>query len=155
MWKAGAIIGTAAFLLVFVASFGLSPLCGQLCISPIAGAAAGYLAGVFQKPITGGAAAKSGAIAGAISGAGAFLGQTLAGVANALFAPQIAQFVSRMFGAVPDLNVTRMTALSVGVCGGLVDLAIMAGLGALFGYLSYQIVRSRAARPEPAPPSLK
>ncbi len=154
MWKAGIIIGIAAFILTFAASAGLSPLCGLVCIAPLAGAIAGYLAGVFDKPMTGEGGAKSGAIGGVVGGVGAFLGQALAGVVNALFAPQIAQFTRRAFGTSADLTTTRLIALGAGVCGGLVDIVIMAGLGALFGYLWYQFVGSKATRvaPSPTPP---
>ncbi len=151
MWKAGTIIGIAAFVLAFATSAGISPLCGLLCISPIAGVVAGYLAGVFDKPVTGGGGAKCGVIGGAIAGVGAFLGQALAGVVNALFAPQIAQFVGRTFDLPADVNTTRIIAFGWGLCGGLVDIVIMAGLGTLGGYLWYQFVRSKAAPAAPPP----
>ncbi len=154
MWKAGIIIGIAAFALAFVGSVGLSPLCGLLCVSPVAGVIAGYLSSVFDKPITGEGGAKSGAIGGAVGGVGAFLGQALAGVINALFARQIAQFAGRTFGTAVDVNAARVGALGWGLCGGVIDIIVMAGLGALGGYLWYQFVGSKPAPTvlPPAPP---
>ncbi len=150
MWKAAAIIGAPAFFLVLVASFGVSPLCGLVCIAPMAGALAGYLAAVFDKPATGQAATRSGTVAGALAGTGALLGQILAGVVNAMFAPQIAQFVKRFVGAPANADITRMTALVVGICGGLVDLLLMAGLGALCAYLAYRFRRPSVTPPAPS-----
>jgi hypothetical protein len=154
MWKAGIIMGIAAFLLAFAAAAGISPLCGLACVAPVAGAVAGYLAGVFDKPTTGEGGAKSGAIGGAIGGVGAFFGQALAGVVNALFAPQITEFLGRTLGTTTDVNTTRVVAFGAGLCGGLVNIVIMAGLGTLGGYLWYRAVGSKAtpAAPPPAPP---
>lgn len=152
MWKAGIIIGIAAFVLALAAAAGISPLCGLLCVSPVAGAVAGYLAGAFDKPATGEGGAKSGAIGGAVGGVGAFLGQAMAGVINALFAKQIAAFAGRTFGTATDVNTVRLGALGWGLCGGVVDIVIMAGLGALGGYLWYQFVGSKAAPAAPPPP---
>jgi hypothetical protein len=154
MWKAGIIIGIAVFVVIFVASAGVSPLCGLFCVSPLAGVVAGYLAAVFDKPATGEGAARTGAIGGAIGGAGAFLGQAVAGVINALFAPQIAQFARRTFGTITDVSTTRVVAFGWGLCGGLFDIVIMAGMGALFGYVWYRFVGSKnaPAAPPPTPP---
>jgi hypothetical protein len=149
MWKSGLIIGIAALILAFATSAGLSPLCGLLCVSPLAGAVAGYLAGVFDKPVTGEGGAKSGAIGGAVAGAGAFLGQTLAGVVNAAFAPQIVQFSQRTFGLPGDVSTARLVSIGMGICGGLVDVVIMAGVGALGGYLWYRFTGSKATSVTP------
>jgi len=153
MWKAGIIVGIAAFVLVLGASAGLSPLCGLLCVAPIAGLVAGYLAGVFEKPATGEDGAKTGALSGLAGGVGALLGHIAAGVINAMFAPQTAEFMGDVFDTAINAESTRMAALGMGVCGGLGDVALMAGLGALGGYLWYQMVGSKAtpAAPPPTP----
>ena len=154
MWKSGIIVGIAAFVLALAASAGVSPLCGMLCVAPIAGLAAGYLAGVFDKPVGGEGGAKTGALGGLVGGVGAFLGQVVAGVVNAMFAPQIAELMGNTFNIPTDVDATRMAALGWGVCGGAVDIVLMAGLGALGGYLWWQITGSKAAPAAPPPPPL-
>jgi hypothetical protein len=151
MWKSGIIVGIGAFVLAFAASAGISPLCGMLCVAPIAGLVAGYLAGVFDRPVSGGDGAKSGALGGLIGGVGAFLGQVVAGVVNAMFAPQLAELMGTVFSMPADVEVTRIAAIGWGVCGGVADIVLMAALGALGGYLWWQITGSKAVPAAPPP----
>lgn len=61
MVKSGLIVGGVMFLLVVLTAAGVSPLCA-LCVPLVTGLGAGYLTGVFEKPVEAGQAAKCGAI---------------------------------------------------------------------------------------------
>ena len=107
-----------------------------------AGIGAGYLAGVFDKPLTSGGSAKVGAIAGAIGGAGALLGQIIGGILNSLLAdPQTVIDMMQQFDlpVAYDPGMVRIAQIGGGVCLGLLDIVLMAGLGALGGILWQQI----------------
>jgi hypothetical protein len=143
MLKSGLIIGFVAF--VFGAGITLlTPLCVP-CLAIFLGLAAGGLAGAFDKPLNTGAAAKTGALAGVIGGLGAVLGQMVgAGVNATLVGPEAARQVLRQFGMpVPSVG-DFGAAYYLGVfgsacCVGLLDLALMAGLGAVGGLLWWQL----------------
>ena len=140
MIKAGLILG-AVMLVLGVGGSLLSPLCVP-CLAVMAGIGAGYLAGVFDKPLTSGDSAKVGAIAGAIGGAGALLGQIIGGILNALLVdPQNMMRMMEQFGfpATYDANFITISQIGGGVCFGLIDIVLMAGLGALGGILWQQI----------------
>ena len=82
MIKAGIIAAVVALVL----SIGGSLLIGLCvpCISIFIGAAAGYLACHFEPVADNGTAAKNGAIAGAIGGIGALLGQSIGAIISGL-----------------------------------------------------------------------
>jgi hypothetical protein len=151
MLKSGLIVGAA--MLVLGTTFGfLFPLCVS-CLAVFAGVGAGYLAGIFDKPTDQGSSAKSGAGAGAIGGAGALLGQVIGGMgAAAIQGPQAGAEILRQLGVPVDTAAASPAGFYAGAflttcCFGLVSIAIMAGLGALGGFLWYQ-------RTAPKPPSL-
>lgn len=155
MLKSGLIVGAVTLVVTIGASF-LSGLCGP-CVALIAGLAAGFLAGVFDKPLDNGGSAKSGAGAGAIGGAGALIGQLIGGIGVVLVVgPDQAAKMMRQFGMRMSTDTSGVAgyytgALGAGCCFGLVDVALMAGLGALGGILWYQISGKRAALPPSAP----
>ena len=143
MLKSSLIIGIAAFLLGAGITM-LSPLCVP-CLAIFLGLAAGGLAGVFDKPLNNSASAKTGALAGAIGGIGAILGQMVGAGANAvLVGPEGAQEFMRQFGMPLPASGNFGAAYYFGVfgsacCVGLLDIALMAGLGAVGGLLWWQI----------------
>ncbi len=141
MIKAGLILG-AVMLVLGIGSSLISPLCVP-CLAVIAGIGAGYLAGVFDKPLTSGGGAKVGAIAGAIGGAGALLGQIIGGILNVLLVdPQNVMNMMEQLGfpsTYYDPSVIQLGQIGGGVCFGLLDIVLMAGLGALGGILWQQI----------------
>jgi len=140
MIKAGLILG-AVMLVLGVGGSLISPICVP-CLAVVAGIGAGYLAAVYDKPLTSGGAAKSGAVAGAIGGAGALLGQIIGGILNAIIVgPQGAIDMLEQFGlpASYDPNLYYISFIGSGVCFGVLDIVLMAGLGALGGILWLQI----------------
>jgi MFS family permease len=140
MIKAGLILG-AVMLVLGVGGSLISPICVP-CLAVVAGIGAGYLAAVFDKPLTSGGAAKSGAVAGAIGGAGALLGQIIGGILNAIIVgPQGAMDVLERLGLPVsyDPNLYYVSFIGSGVCFGVLDIVLMAGLGALGGILWLQI----------------
>ncbi|HQE93176.1 MAG TPA: hypothetical protein PLH19_05305 [Anaerolineae bacterium] len=140
MVKAGLILG-AVMLVLGIGGSLITPLCVP-CIALLAGLGAGYLAGVFEKSATSGEAAKVGAIAGVIGGAGALLGQIVGGIINALVVkPEgVADIMKQLnLPVASDPSLYYISFIGGGVCFGVVDVVLMAGLGALGGLLWYQI----------------
>ncbi len=140
MIKAGLILG-AVMLVLGVGGSLISPICVP-CLAVAAGIGAGYLAGVFDKPLTSGGSAKVGAIAGAIGGAGALLGQIIGSILNSIWVdPQTVIDLMEQLGlpAAYDPGMVRIAQIGGGVCFGLLDIVLMAGLGALGGILWQQI----------------
>ena len=140
MVKAGLILG-AVMLVLGIGGSLITPLCVP-CIALAAGIGAGYLAGVYEKPATSGGTAKVGAIAGAIGGAGALLGQLIGGILNAVIVgPQGIADMARMLD-IPvstDPTAAYIGFIGGGCCFGIIDIVLMAGLGALGGVLWYQL----------------
>jgi hypothetical protein len=140
MIKAGLILGVVMLVLGIGGSL-ITPLCVP-CIALAAGLGAGYLAGVFEKSETSGGAAKVGAIAGAIGGAGALLGQIIGGIINAIVVkPEGVADMLEQFGlpVASDPSLYYISFIGGGVCFGVIDIILMAGLGALGGILWYQV----------------
>lgn len=143
MLKSSLIIGVAAFLLGTGIAL-LSPLCVP-CVAIFLGLAAGGLAGVFDKPLSSSASAKGGALAGAIGGIGAILGQMAgAGVNAVLVGPEGAQAFMQQFGMPLPSSGNFGAAYYFGVfgsacCVGLLDIALIAGLGAVGGLFWWQM----------------
>lgn len=141
MLESGLIIAVVTFALAaFVGGF-ITPLCVPL-MSLFLGPAAGYLAGVFEKPQSSGRASRRGAWAGAIGGAGALLGHVAAALITvALVGPERAAEVKDALGMGAEVNPSAyyLGAFGGGLCTALVDIALMAGLGALGGMLWYKM----------------
>lgn len=154
MYKSALITGLVALVLSAGAVL-LSPLIVPCCLAPFLGLAAGFVAGLFDKPLTGGASSKSGAIGGALGGIGAVLGQITGAVINAVsMGPEAAAQVARSMG-LPGGGSGFEGGYWFGVFGGAVcfslfDVMLMAGLGALGGLLWWQLIGKNAA-PAPLP----
>jgi hypothetical protein len=149
MLKSSLIVGITALILSAGITL-LSPLCVP-CVAIFLGLAAGGLAGVFDKPLAPGASARVGALAGALGGIGAILGQFIgAGINAALVGPELAQQLLRQWGFRAPSGGDFSAAYYLGVfgsacCVGLLDLALMAGLGAVGGLLWWQMAGQKRA----------
>ena len=143
MIKSALIIGLAALALAVGASL-ISPLCVP-CLALFAGLAAGYLTGTFEKPSSNANAAKRGTLAGVIGGIGALLGQAIGAAINAsMVGPDQALELMRQWGFDTqfsgDYETSYWLALAGSACCmGILDVVLMAGLGALGGLLWWQI----------------
>lgn len=140
MVKAGLIFGVVMLVLGIGGSL-ITPICVP-CIALMAGLGAGYLASVYEKRATSGDTAKTGAGAGAIAGAGALIGQLAGSIINSMIVgPDTAAELLESWGvsAVSDPIFYYVGAIGGGLCFGIVDIALMAGFGALGGILWYQI----------------
>jgi len=130
MVKAGLIGGGSMLLLVLIAAMGISPLCA-ICVPLLGGTLAGYLTGVFEKPVVSAEAEKRGAIAGLIAAGIALPGNFLASVINAAFLqnPQYQPF-HRLLGT-PIVEPEFVWGVQIGLAClvGLVNIALSAGLG--------------------------
>lgn len=140
MVKAGIIL---AIVMVVLGAGGslITPICVP-CIAVMAGVGAGYLAGVYARPTTSGETAKAGAIAGAIGGAGALIGQVIGGILNAIIVgPQGIIDMARMLDlpVSADPTAAYVGFIGGGFCFGIIDIVLMAGLGAVGGILWYQM----------------
>jgi len=156
MLKSGLIIGGLTLLLATLFGF-LFPLCVP-CLALALGAGAGYLAGQFEKPGETRRAAGVGAGAGAIAGVGALIGHVVGGLINAVITgPEGSARLLEQLGI--DVGNTSGNpvafyggALAVGCCFGVLDIALMAGLGAVGGLLWYQMTGKNQAGGMPAAP---
>jgi hypothetical protein len=155
MLKSGLIIGAVMLVLGGLLGF-VFPLCVP-CLALFAGAGAGYLAGMFDKPGEQGKAVKSGAASGAVGGVGALVGHLGGGLATALVVgPQGANDMMRQFGfdlppgggPASDAGY-YVGALGTACCFGVVDIALMAGLGALGGMLWYRMTNQNSGMGTP------
>ncbi len=111
------------------------------------GVFAGYLAGIQEKPKNEGVSAKIGAGAGAIGGVGAMLGQFIGAAINVkLVGPEGALDLLRQFN-IPtgsDIAIPYWSGVvGSACCFGLLNILLMAGLGALGGYLWLQMNGSK------------
>ncbi len=142
MVKSGIIIGIVGFVLVLGSAVIFSPLCAP-CWGLILGLAAGYLAGVFEKPTVNANVIKRGAIAGAIAGGLVLVGALIGGIINAsLLNPSDLRQIYEWLGVSGySLDQTTIWAGQLGsaICGGLLNVALMAGMGAAGGALWWQI----------------
>ena len=156
MKKSALIFGGIAFLLS-VGAVLLTPVLALCCIAPFMGLAAGYVAGVFDKPVSSGASSKTGAISGALAGIGAALGQIIGTVLNAfIVGPERAAEFMRNLGVPTSGGSGFASGYWLGMVGGtacfsLLDVLLMAGLGALGGLLWWAISRRKWVLGEPPP----
>ena len=148
MLKSGLIAGAAMLVLGSILGF-VFPLCAT-CLALFAGAGAGYLSGVFDKPADQGSSAKAGAGAGAIGGVGALMGHVIGGMGLAIInGPQSGANILRQFGVQTDSTSAGTAGFYLGsfittCCFGLVAVALMAGLGAVGGLLWYQMTSKKS-----------
>jgi hypothetical protein len=100
-------------------------------------------------------AARTGAGAGAIAGAGVFLAQVIASVSTAAIqgperSAEMMEPLLRSLGlppTAPDPVTFYATAVGTACCFGLVDVALATGLGALAGMIWYQMTGRTATPP--------
>lgn len=130
MVKSGLIVGAVMFLFVLGLAAVISPLCA-LCVPLLTGLGAGYLAGVFDKPLSNGEAAKRGAGAGAIAAAIAILAQMIASVINSLVLQNPQYQLGRLWGAeTVDPAMVWVLQIVFALCIGLMNVGLTAAFGA-------------------------
>ena len=138
MRKTILIFGSVTFLISFALTL-LFPAC-TVCFALVAGAGAGWLAAYWMRPARQEEAASVGARAGAFSAIGGVAGQTLGGVMNALLigpagAADLAQSLGLGSFEFPSDTAYYAGAIGGQFCCGLVNVGLMAGLGALAAFL--------------------
>lgn len=133
----GAVIG---FIYVMAITL-ISPFC-TLCFTPVLGISIGYLANRFDTPLTIEASLRSGAVAGVLTGLGALLGQMLGTVVYAILVAhweQLPALIKQMgFSQMPDQSQYWQTTITAYSFCGLLNLALVAGLGAVGGLIWFQ-----------------
>jgi hypothetical protein len=144
MLKAGLIGGVIGFIYVTSITF-ISPFC-TLCFTPLLGVGIGYLANRFDTPSHVEASLGRGAIAGAMTGFAALLGQMLAAVVNAILVTNWTELplVFKEWGFTPDISDYWQTTLTANSFCSLLNLALMAGLGAVGGLIWFQRQHKKA-----------
>jgi hypothetical protein len=162
MGKSGLIVGGISLFVILGSSVVLGQYCVP-CIVILFGVAAGYLAGVFDKPISSGESLKKGGSAGAIAGAIGLLGGMVGGVVNSLILnPANLSSFYRVLG-ISGLNVSQtqiwLSQMGFAFCVGLFDIAWMALLGIAGGAVWFQFsgknqVPTVLPPQNPLPPSI-
>lgn len=151
MFKSGAMAAGLMLILGGLTTL-ISPLCVP-CLALLVGVGAGYLAGVFDRPLDSGGATKAGAVAGAVGGAGAWLAHVCGGLINAVvIGPERSAEIMRQFGLTVDASnpaAYYIGAFGGACCMGLFEVALMVGLGAVGGILWYQLT-GKNSTPTPA-----
>ena len=160
MLKSGIIFGLVGFFLA-LASAGVGAALCSVCLAVFLGLGAGYAAGAFDRPLESGEATKQGAAAGALTGGLMIFGQIIGGGLNAgsmVNNPDIQMF-NDMLGLPPaDPTMIWISALLGACCIGLLNLGILAGLGAAGGALWGNMNLknddpSNGGPPQPIPPA--
>jgi hypothetical protein len=155
MQKAGLIVGGVMLILGTICAVIVPILCVP-CVALFAGIGAGYLAGQFDRPPTSGAAAQKGAGAGAIGGIGAVLAHMAGGIFNGfVIGPEGSVQFLRDLGIEVGSSAADPVGfwtgtLGMACCLGIFEVALMAGVGALGGFLWYQMTGSKGAPATPA-----
>lgn len=137
MLKSGAILAVVSLVLALGVTL-LMPACVP-CVGLLLGFGAGILAGVFDKPPDAGKAAKVGAGAGALGSVGAIVAQMVGAGLNAFVTgPEEAAQLMRQWGMEVGMDAASRAGYWTGAAGSALclsalDVAFMAGLGALGG----------------------
>jgi len=130
MVKSGLIVGAVMFLFVLALAAIISPLCA-LCVPLLTGLGAGYLSGVFDKPLNNGEAAKRGASAGAIAAGIALFAQILASIINSLVLQNPQFQIGRIWGAeAVEPGMVWAFQILFAFCIGLMNIGLTAAFGA-------------------------
>jgi hypothetical protein len=137
--KVGLVVGIIG-LALNVCVAGAFGICGPF-VSLIGGAVAGFFAGQQEKPASKSEGAKTGAIAGVITGALILVGQVL-GTLGALAIVQYSG-IKLAFGAAPSTSADLwqqvlyyVTGAGTGTCFGIIGIVLAALAGAGVSYLS-------------------
>jgi hypothetical protein len=162
MVKSGLIFGAISFVLVLGFAVLVTPFCAP-CLGLVLGIAAGYVAGVFDKPINSGESIRKGGIAGLIAGALGFVGGFIGGIINgAVLNPSSVEAFTEVFGF-NNINISQAQIwtyqLIFAVCIGLFNIVCMGILGIAGGALWYQVRGKNQTMTvfppqEPIPPSM-
>ncbi|HXV98789.1 MAG TPA: hypothetical protein VEC93_10225 [Anaerolineae bacterium] len=140
MIKAGLLGAMLGFIYVMSLTL-VSPFC-TLCITPLLGLGIGYLASRFDKPLKLETSLSSGGIAGGMSGCGALVGQMLATVVNGILVTnweELPAFIRDLgLSQFPNTNEYWQTTLTANSFCSVLNLAIIAGLGAVGGLIWFQ-----------------
>lgn len=140
MIKAGLLGLVIGFIYVMSITL-ISPFC-TLCFTPLLGISVGYLANRFDHPLKFEASLGKGTIAGAMTGFGALLGQMLAAVVNGILVTNWeelpALFKEFGFTQFPNPDEYWQTTLMANSMCSLLNLALIAGLGAVGGAIWFQ-----------------
>jgi hypothetical protein len=140
MIKAGLLGAILGFIYVMSLTL-VSPFC-TLCVTPLLGLGIGYLASRFDKPLKLETSLSSGGIAGGMSGCGALVGQMLATVVNGILVTnweELPAFIRDLgLAQFPDTSEYWQTTLTANSFCSVLNLAIIAGLGAVGGLLWFQ-----------------
>jgi hypothetical protein len=134
MLKSGIIFGIIGVVLALGVSVLITPLC-SICFAVLLGLGAGYVAGIFDRPLSG-EAVKRGAGAGALAGGLMIFGQLIAGGINAGFMTSDPDLLllNEMLGLPPaDPSMVWVGAVVGACCLGLLNVGILAALGAAGG----------------------
>jgi hypothetical protein len=155
MIRSAVILGAISFIYMLVANVAMVP-CAP-CLAVILGLLAGALAAIFDKPQNVNKAATSGALAGLLAGIGAVAGNTAGLLLRTfvVFTPQtITDMLTQMTGVSYTATEANLYSLIPVCCCAVTDIALMAGMGALGGYLwhRYQSGKNAAAAKPPALP---
>lgn len=151
------IFGIASFILFLVVTFLLG--CCTPCVAALMGAGAGSLAAYWTRSQTQNAAVRVGALAGVLSGLGALAGQLVGAMLSVqLVTPEmvseaydvVTQFYESLGSQglegfeMPGTGFVTRAAIITQVGCGLFNVAIMAGLGALGGLLTFRYRNGRS-----------
>jgi hypothetical protein len=140
MIRAGLIGAVAGFIYVMGLTL-VSPFC-TLCFTPLLGIGIGYLASRLDRPSQLETSLRAGGIAGGMTGLAALMGQMLATVVNGVLmtnwtdVPSLFKEVG--FAQAPTSTEYWQTTLTANSFCSLLNLAIIAGLGALGGLIWFQ-----------------
>lgn len=142
MIKAGLIGFVVGFILIMSLTL-LSPFC-TLCLTPFLGAGVGYLANWFDSPAEAKASLLRGGLAGGLTGIGTMAGQMLATVVNGVLITNSDQLPILLADLglsdfmITDANEYWRATLTVSAFCSVFNLALIAGLAALGGFIWFQ-----------------
>jgi len=142
MIKAGFIGAGLGFIYIMGLTL-LSPLC-TLCLTPLLGITVGYTAGWLDKPARAEVSLNKGFVAGGFTGLGVILGQLAAAMVNGILVTNS----EALPNLVKELGFTEMiittssdywqTTLLINSFCGVLNLALLVGLGALGSVIWFQ-----------------
>jgi len=154
--KATVVVGLIGFLGALISGAINWQICVP-CLALVLGAGAGYFACRIEGPADQGSATRLGATAGGLAGVATLLGNVVGGfIGAALLGPQAAQAtmdtLAKSLGVtVPPTPISPVTyyasALGTSACCGIVEIFIMALLGALAGMVWFRQTRGDVPRP--------
>jgi hypothetical protein len=142
MVKSGLILGAISFVLVLGFAVLITPFCAP-CLGLVLGLAAGYYAGVIDKPSNSGESIRKGGIAGVIAGALGFVGGFIGAVINgSVLNPSSVEAFTKVFG-ISNYTISQgeiwIYQLVLALCVGLFNVVWMGILGIAGGAIWYQI----------------